>query len=139
MELIQASTLYYRAGTSDKVYALWLLKGSPNFYSVQYAYGRRGGALKYSMKVEGVSSWRAQAIFEKVESDKRSEGYVPGPTLSPPGWATASPAPSPAPVRLLPIRPLPTLRPAASKPVKPLSPTVAQFAQKPKRAIELED
>lgn len=78
MKLIEQSKLYFREGNSDKVYEVDLCKLSENEYLVNFRYGRRGSTLKEGTKTPAaVSLEKAKAIFSKLDSEKRSKGYLP--------------------------------------------------------------
>lgn len=71
-------TLYYRQGSSDKVYtaSIVALEGG---YQVQYAYGRRGSTLTTGIKnTNPVDYDEAVKIFNKLIADKTAKGYTPG-------------------------------------------------------------
>lgn len=71
-------TLYFREGTSDKVYALQMLPEGTN-YVVNFQYGRRGGSLKGGTKTPiPVSERQADKIYERIVAEKLREGYKEG-------------------------------------------------------------
>jgi bifunctional non-homologous end joining protein LigD len=68
-------TLYYREGSSDKIYqaAIEEVNGG---WVVHYAYGRRGQALTTGTKTsEPVTRKEAEKIFERLVSEKMKKGY----------------------------------------------------------------
>lgn len=73
--LIERADLFYKEGTSDKVYHATLEK-SGGGYVVNYAYGRRGSALKTGTKTSSpLSQLKAREVFEKLVSSKTIKGY----------------------------------------------------------------
>lgn len=80
---IQRATLYFREGTSDKVYQVVLEPAGERFV-VNFAYGRRGSTLSTGTKTSvPVDLERAQMIFEKLVREKTAKGYTPGETGTP--------------------------------------------------------
>lgn len=71
-------TLYYREGSSDKVYQASIEpKGSG--YVVDFAYGRRGSTLSTGTKTAtAVNLDAAKAIYMKLVNEKKAKGYSPG-------------------------------------------------------------
>lgn len=77
------TTLYYRQGSSDKVYTVSIVPQGLRF-SVNTAYGRRGSTLQTGTKTEApVSFQEAQSLFEKAVSEKKAKGYIEGETGTP--------------------------------------------------------
>ncbi|MHA3771612.1 ATP-dependent DNA ligase [Verrucomicrobiota bacterium sgz303538] len=74
----ESTTLYYRQGTSDKVYQASIEeKGSG--YVVNFAYGRHGSAMSTGTKTpEPIPYEHAKAIYDKLISEKTAKGYTPG-------------------------------------------------------------
>lgn len=71
-------SLFYKSGTSDKVYFLQLVPDG-NEYRVDFQYGRRGSALKGGTKTpEPVSESQATKIYDKIVKEKLGEGYTEG-------------------------------------------------------------
>jgi bifunctional non-homologous end joining protein LigD len=71
-------TLYYREGSSDKVYQAGIVQRDAG-YVVQFAYGRRGTTLQTGTKTPvAVNLDAARAIYEKLIREKTSKGYTPG-------------------------------------------------------------
>ena len=71
-------TLYFKEGTSDKVYAVQLLPDGQDFV-VNFQYGRRGSALKGGTKTPApVSEAMATKIYDKLVNEKLREGYIEG-------------------------------------------------------------
>ncbi len=60
-------TLYYREGTSDKVYQAAIEPAGDGLYAVTFAYGRRGGTLNTGRKTNRpVSYGEAKSIFDRL-------------------------------------------------------------------------
>lgn len=71
-------TLYFKEGTSDKVYKASIEEADNNFV-VNFAYGRRGATLKTGTKTKiPVDSASAKKIYDKLVKSKTSKGYMPG-------------------------------------------------------------
>ena len=74
----QRITLYYREGSSDKVYQAAIEPSGPGFI-VTFAYGRRGATLQTGTKTNGpVGFDEAKRIFDKLVKEKTAKGYTPG-------------------------------------------------------------
>jgi bifunctional non-homologous end joining protein LigD len=73
-----SSTLYYREGSSDKVYQAAIEETTGGFV-VNFAYGRRGSTLNTGTKTQSpVPFDQAQQIFEALIKSKLAKGYTPG-------------------------------------------------------------
>ena len=71
------TNLYFNNGSSDKVYQASIIAEGEG-YLVNFAYGRRGNALKSGSKTANpVNKEKAQAIFDKLVKSKVSKGYTP--------------------------------------------------------------
>jgi bifunctional non-homologous end joining protein LigD len=71
-------TLYYREGTSDKVYRASVEEASGGWV-VNFAYGRRGAAMQSGTKtVKPVSYGQAKTIYDRLVREKTGKGYTPG-------------------------------------------------------------
>ena len=71
-------TLYYREGSSDKVYQVAVEPKGDQFV-VNFAYGRRGATLQTGTKTQSpVDHARAVSIFEKLVREKTAKGYTAG-------------------------------------------------------------
>lgn len=89
--------LYYREGSSDKVYHA-SVEPSGAMFVVNFAYGRRGATLATGTKTQQpVDDCTAKHIFNKLVSEKLAKGYkhmageVPDPYAQPePGAAKAA-------------------------------------------------
>ena len=83
MNTIQQTTLYYRAGNSDKVYQV-AVEPAGERYVVNFAYGRRGSTLSTGTKTNvPVDHARACAIFDQLVREKTAKGYTPGESGTP--------------------------------------------------------
>jgi bifunctional non-homologous end joining protein LigD len=72
------TTLYYREGSSDKVYQTWI-ETTAEGRIVRFAYGRRGTTLTTGVKTpEAVPFGKAISIYEKLIREKTAKGYRPG-------------------------------------------------------------
>ena len=79
----QRATLYFREGTSDKIYQV-VLEPSGERFVVNFAYGRRGSTLSTGTKTSvPVDLEHARTIFEKLVREKTAKGYTPGETGTP--------------------------------------------------------
>ena len=71
-------TLYFREGSSDKVYQCQI-EGAGERFVVNFAYGRRGSTLNTGAKTNvPVEYADAKRIFDKLVKEKTSKGYTPG-------------------------------------------------------------
>jgi len=71
-------TLYYREGSSDKVYQA-AIEEKWGGYVVNFAYGRRGATLTAGTKTSTPIAYeKAKALFEKLVAEKMAKGYTPG-------------------------------------------------------------
>jgi len=71
-------TLYYREGSSDKVYQASIEPKDGGFV-VAFAYGRRGTTLQTGTKTQAPVSYdAAKAIYDKLIREKTAKGYTPG-------------------------------------------------------------
>ena len=72
-------TLYFREGSSDKLYQAAIEPAGDGLYSVTFAYGRRGSTLNTGTKTSGPVGYdEARRIFDKLVSEKMAKGYTPG-------------------------------------------------------------
>lgn len=77
------TTLYYRQGTSDKVYVIEKAMEGSGFV-VKFGYGRRGASLKYGLKTQiPVDEATADKIFSSVFKKQVGEGYTDDPSGTP--------------------------------------------------------
>jgi bifunctional non-homologous end joining protein LigD len=71
-------SLYYRDGSSDKVYHAQL-KESEDGWVVNFQYGRRGSTLQTNTKTTTPVAYdRAKKIYDKLVAEKTAKGYTPG-------------------------------------------------------------
>jgi len=71
-------TLYFRQGSSDKVYQA-SIEQQDGGYVVNFAFGRRGTTLQTGAKTQSpVSYEEAKGIFDKLVNEKIAKGYTPG-------------------------------------------------------------
>lgn len=76
-------TLYYREGTSDKVYQCQIEAAGERFV-VNFAYGRRGSTLNTGTKTNvPVEYADAKRIFDRLVKEKKSKGYTEGESGTP--------------------------------------------------------
>lgn len=70
-------TLYYRQGSSDKVYQVSITPKDQGFV-VTFAFGRRGSTLQTGTKTTTPVSYdTARVIFDKLVTEKVNKGYTP--------------------------------------------------------------
>src|ERR1700734_1376373 len=71
-------TLYFREGTSNKVYQCQIQSAGER-YVVNFAYGRRGSTLNTGTKTNvPVEYETAKRIFDKLVKEKTGKGYLRG-------------------------------------------------------------
>ena len=76
-------TLYYRQGSSDKVYQA-AIEPKEGLFAVNFAYGRRGATLQTGTKTQTpVDQATAIKIFDKLVNEKKVKGYTEGPNGTP--------------------------------------------------------
>ncbi|OLP04640.1 ATP dependent DNA ligase domain protein [Rhodoferax antarcticus ANT.BR] len=77
MNVAETCTLYCTEGASDKVYQA-SLRASGDLWLVDFAYGKRGTALKTGTKTNAPVDFKsAKTVFDKLVKSKMSGGYVP--------------------------------------------------------------
>jgi bifunctional non-homologous end joining protein LigD len=75
---MEQTTLYFRQGSSDKVYQT-AIKPMGDGYTVTFAYGRRGSTPTVGVKTRGpVLLAEARRIYQKLIQEKTAKGYTPG-------------------------------------------------------------
>lgn len=75
MKLVRQTKLFFKEGTSDKVYEVDLCEIAGN-YVVNFRYGRAGASLKEGTKTASpVALTEAEKIFNKLVNEKTSKGY----------------------------------------------------------------
>ncbi len=74
------TTLYYRGGSSDKVYHVSLdQNGSPTHFLVRFAFGRRGSTLQTGTKTPAPVDYdTALHTYDQLVASKLAKGYTPG-------------------------------------------------------------
>jgi len=76
--VLENVTLYYREGSSDKVYQCAIEPAGPRFV-VNFAYGRRGTTLNTGTKTNcPVDYDAAKRTYDKLVREKTAKGYTPG-------------------------------------------------------------
>ena len=76
MKLIKQTHLFYKKGSSDKVYEVDLCEVGDDQYVVNFRYGRRGANLTDGSKTPlPVTQAKAEQIFEKLVASKTQKGY----------------------------------------------------------------
>jgi bifunctional non-homologous end joining protein LigD len=76
-------TLYFREGSSDKVYQCQIESAGERFV-VNFAYGRRGSTLNTGTKTNvPVNFDDAKRIFDKLVKEKQGKGYTQGQNATP--------------------------------------------------------
>jgi len=77
-ETTERVALYYREGSSDKVYQA-AIEPAGNQFVVNFAYGRRGATLTTGTKTSSpVDYAAAKKIYGKLVSEKKAKGYTEG-------------------------------------------------------------
>ena len=77
-EATERVALYYREGSSDKVYQA-TIEPAGNQFVVNFAYGRRGATLTTGTKTSSpVDYAAAKKIYGKLVSEKKAKGYTEG-------------------------------------------------------------
>lgn len=87
MKLVKQVVLFYREGSSDKVYEVDLSEVGAGRYVVNFRYGRRGSVLKEGTKTATpVALAAAQREFDDLVESKRKKGYqeIADPVAPPP-------------------------------------------------------
>jgi len=75
---MEQTTLYYRQGSSDKIYQASIQPQGDGFI-VPFAYGRRGSTLATGVKTTApVPYEQAKRIYDKLIAEKTAKGYTPG-------------------------------------------------------------
>jgi bifunctional non-homologous end joining protein LigD len=79
----ERTTLYYREGSSDKVYQA-SIEPQGELFVVNFAFGRRGSTLNTGTKTQTpVDHDTATRIFTKLVNEKKAKGYTQGPDGTP--------------------------------------------------------
>src|ERR1700683_4588453 len=78
-----STTLYYKSGSSDKVYQVSVEPSGPGF-AVNFAYGRRGSTLQTGTKTASPIGYsEAKNIMLRLVNEKMAKGYTPGESGTP--------------------------------------------------------
>lgn len=76
-------TLYFREGSSDKVYQA-AIEPTGELFIVTFAFGRRGTTLQTGTKTSSPVDYQtAKNTFDKLVREKMAKGYTPGPEGTP--------------------------------------------------------
>jgi len=70
----ERAELYFRQGSSDKVYHLQL-ENTQERWSVQAQWGRRGSALQSDIKVSDTNYEEAKRVYDRLLREKTGKGY----------------------------------------------------------------
>jgi bifunctional non-homologous end joining protein LigD len=74
----ESVTLYYREGSSDKVYQA-AIEPDGELFVVHFAYGRRGSTLTTGTKTSSPVDYdTAKKIFTRLVNEKKAKGYAEG-------------------------------------------------------------
>jgi predicted DNA-binding WGR domain protein len=77
-DIIRSTTLYFREGSSDKIYQA-NIEAADGGHVVNFAYGRRGSTMNTGTKTPApVSLAEAVGIHDKLVASKLAKGYTPG-------------------------------------------------------------
>ncbi|MGD0089215.1 MAG: WGR domain-containing protein, partial [Planctomycetota bacterium] len=77
------TTLYFREGSSDKVYQA-CLEQKNGAWVVNFAFGRRGATLQTGTKTTTpIPFEKAKVIYDKLVREKTGKGYTSGPDGTP--------------------------------------------------------
>ncbi len=83
MQCIEATALFYRDGSSDKVYQAQVVEWDDGCL-VNFQYGRRGSTLATGTKTKSpVTKDEALKIYEKIIREKKAKGYTEGEGATP--------------------------------------------------------
>ncbi len=74
----ELTTLYYREGSSDKIYQV-AIEPKGELFVVNFAYGRRGATLQTGIKTSSPVDYQtAKNTYDKLVREKMAKGYTPG-------------------------------------------------------------
>ena len=74
----ESITLYFREGSSDKLYYA-AIEPEDGGFVVNFAYGRRGSTLQTGRKTPApVPYEKAKTVYDKLVREKTAKGYTPG-------------------------------------------------------------
>ncbi len=72
-------TLYFKQGSSDKVYTVSLEEVEIDRFVVNFAYGRRGATLTTGTKTKTPVDYASgKKTYDKLVKSKKSKAYIPG-------------------------------------------------------------
>jgi len=75
---METTTLYFKQGSSDKVYQA-SIEPKDHQFIVTFAYGRRGAAMQTGIKTPSpVDYTTAKLIYDKLIREKKAKGYTEG-------------------------------------------------------------
>src|SRR5215210_5664449 len=75
---VRSVSLYFREGSSDKVYQCAIEPAGERFV-VNFAYGRRGSTMNTGTKTNvPVDYETAEKVFNKLVKEKKAKGYTEG-------------------------------------------------------------
>jgi bifunctional non-homologous end joining protein LigD len=76
-------TLYFRQGSSDKVYQA-SIEPADGGHVVRFAYGRRGATLQTGIKTNAPVAYdEAKRIYDRLVAEKTAKGYTAGKSGAP--------------------------------------------------------
>ena len=77
MRVIEQARLWFREGTSDKLYEVDLVEVATGQYVVNFRFGRRGTALKDGTKTPlPLALDRARAVYQKLVDEFTQSEYL---------------------------------------------------------------
>lgn len=71
---IRQTRLWFKEGTSDKVYVAQVIK-TDGYYEVRGQWGRRGRTMQEQVKGRYVTEWAAVAAYNALVAEKCDKGY----------------------------------------------------------------
>jgi bifunctional non-homologous end joining protein LigD len=79
----ESISLYFKQGSSDKVYLAHLLEDKGNGldnlrWRVSFEFGRRGSTLQPGVKIANATYEQAKKVYNKLVGSKVAKGYKPG-------------------------------------------------------------
>ena len=87
---LERITLYYREGSSDKVYQASIEPQGEGFV-VNFAFGRRGSTMNTGAKTSSPVDYdSARKIYDKLIREKKAKGYAEGPDSAQQGAARSA-------------------------------------------------
>lgn len=73
----QSTSLYFRSGSSDKEYHIYLKSVGEDGWNVEVNYGRCGSALRSGLKTNSPVEYdSAKKIYDKAVKEKKNKGYT---------------------------------------------------------------